>query len=567
MAYNGTNTIHPSFNWNLAYDNYIHVALWGNDTLGDGTKFKPYRTIQKGLNITANNGNVAVGAGTYRETLSWGKVVNLYADGQAIIDLTYTSLNGNNFRSNVVGFTIRNGSLLHTTDFALQFTNCRFENTNNKMSINNSYVYTQNCTFWNHTGNLSIHNPEGAFARGCSYYNFGSITIPAYGSNIYPGLLDRCIFHTGDIYFNVAPLFDYSCFFNCRFAIAGVAAGTPQIYATILDLRVALTAKWGGDYLKNSYFEDPQFNNPTIGDLSLALNSPAKNMTFLGDYIGSTSIGKGLKADVDPLISNFDNASKVNLDIGTEGYLSLSNVNLNGYITSKPLPNLEGRNILGLPLFGEFGDRNGEYIDATPDIDWTGSYQAGDELAVGSIYWVDPAGGPITYNGAIIQPNERFPVVTDALTFTTTSTPSGFVREIIEAPTRMNIEARFTNGYNLLQPNQDILTEGHWFFVEGGETDTTRYNEVTYYGGQFIKGSGNIFTGIPVREVFKNTDMYQYYQTVGTLTCNRVGNVTTGEITKGNGDRDFDRATANGFKINSKFMQIRYTMQAKNLKP
>ena len=70
-----------------------------------------------------------------------------------------------------------------------------------------------------------------------------------------------------------------------------------------------------------------------------------------------------------------------------------------------------------------------------------------------------------------------------------------------------------------------------------------------------------------MREVFKNTDIYQYYQTVGTLTCNRVGNVITGEITKGNGDRDFDRATANGFKINSKFMQIRYTMQAENLKP
>lgn len=116
-----------------------------------------------------------------------------------------------------------------------------------------------------------------------------------------------------------------------------------------------------------------------------------------------------------------------------------------------------------------------------------------------------------------------------------------------------------------MKNNGDTLVNTYWYFLSAG---TATLSGNSYTAGQFIKGDGTSVTssGATIEEVF-TTDAYQFYETFGTLACNRTGNVFTGTITKGNGDPSFDRTTANVFKIASKHIQIRYTIQANNLIP
>jgi len=581
MAYSGSNTIHASINWNPAYDAYKHVAMWGNDTLGDGTKTKPYRTIGKAMS-NATVLNVVIGAGTYRESIftpastgAW----NLVADGNVIIDVSNNSLfsTSSSFTNAVITGIYFRGSgnfvAASTAEPTIAFTSCTFEGCHFALKYAGSQTY---CTY------LNAPNIQSG-TSGC----YGSFTYCTFFAsnmafNVRGNLFTKCIFSTCIILWSTdinSPWagFTYINLYNTSQKFPGQSVFTN--YSDTTTLKAALTAlsnpaSFPTTVVNNLFYVDPLFNNSAHLDVSIALTSPCKNMAYDGTIIGSKPIGINFAASTNATSSAFDNASLVNMTIDpTTAALTMTNTALLAQATLKPFANLFGRNFQYLPNYGFFSDRSGQYIDATPDMDLTGVYSAGDALTDGRIYIVDGSGGQIIYGGTTLAVGDRFTCKSATATVFTNVSVAGYVREIIEAPTRQNIEARFSNGTGTFKANGDILTTGSWYHLSAG---SAVLSGVTYNAAlqtnpiqTYIKGDGTAITltGATLEEVFTAADPYLYYESFGQVTCNRTGNVITGSITKGNGDPSFDRTTGNIFKISSKHCQTRYTMQPSNLIP
>lgn len=556
--YGGTNTIHASFNWNSTYDSYTHVASWGNDTTGDGTKKYPYRTLTKALQIGSN---IVVGSMTIREifTGTLHTTTNvIVGDGNVIIDVTNGTFYGGSAIFTFINITLRGSG---SSSFipggvggSALLTNCTFDGAM-YAPYGISYTTFTNCTIKNITAAYSI----GAGTATLTYTTFYNCSHISTAIPLTKCIISTCTFDSLGL-----QSVTYCDFYNTYIKFNGT--GTSTNYTTFSAFSAAyVTAGGTAANLIALYFIDPQFNNPTIGDLTLAIASPAKNLSYYGDIIGAQNIGISLVANTNAATSAFDNSSLVNMTIdGTTGALTMTDTSQNSQATSKPFANLAGRYIAGLMTYGFNSDRNGEFIDATSDVDLTGTYAAGDTLTTDRIYIVDGSGGSINYNGTAYAVGDRFTCKSAASTFSNVSV-AGYVREIIEGPTRNNVEARFSNGTGTFKNNGDTLTSGYWYYLSAG---TATLSSVAYTAGQFIKGDGTAVSssGATIEEVF-TTDAYQYYECVGALTCNRSGNVFTGAITKGNGDPSFDRTTANVFKINSKYGQTRYTIQSNNLTP
>lgn len=563
----GTSTIHATFNWNPLYDSYIHVAMWGNDATGDGTKKYPYRTIKKAFDSGATL--MVIGSGVYREPTfaNPGGDFTMVADGNVIIDVTDNALFSVGAVFRFTGLYFRGaGGFVNSSGVSSGsvMTNCTFDNT-----IFSSAFYTvpcTNCTFLNFTG---INVVLGDNFIYCTFFN---CTLQ-YGSQNNGNGITKCIFKDCYITFSSNPYnanvgyFSYNNLYNTYLKLLGTS--TYVLFTDLGTLKAAVTAAGATQYTAAAfsfvYFIDPMFNNEAVGDLTLAITSPCKNMASDGTLIGAHSIGVNLIASTTSATSAFDNSSAVNITIdATSGALTLTDNTQNASIVTKPIANLSGRNIASLSTFGFYSDRNGEYIDSTADLDYTGLYAAGDALTTDRVYLVDDSGGQIVYNTATLAVGDRFTCKSAASTFTNVSVDA-FVREIIEAPTRNNIEARFSNGTGTFKTNGQNLTTGYWYYLSAG---TATLSSVSYTAGQYIKGDGTAvtLTGATLEEVF-TTDAYQFYESFGGLTCNKAGNVSTGAVTKGNGDPAFDRTTANIFKLAYKHIQIRYTIQVANLIP
>jgi hypothetical protein len=573
MSYTGTNIIHATFNWNPAYDSYKHVALWGNDTIGDGSKTKPYRTITKAMSSNTVL-NIVIGAGTYREAAfaPTNSAWNIQADGNVIIDVSNTSLFSAAF-SIISGFLTGiyfrgSGNFVCLTlgDPSATFLNCTFENCH----WSNKYLGTQTyCTYINAPNIQPVLNGSYCSYSYCTFSNCFLTFLPR-NNNIFT----KCIFSNCSILWTTdgssAGWFGvtYNNLYNTGMKFP--SQSTYTVYTDINTLKTAITALASTSFpptaVNNLYFLDPLFSNPSHGDLSLSLTSPCKNMAYDGTIIGSKSIGLNFVASTNSAISAFDNSSLVNTTIdGTTGALTMTDATQLALATLKPFSNLLGRNILSLPNFGFFSDRSGQYIDATPDLDLTGVYTAGDTLTDSRVYIVDGSGGQIVYGGNTLAVGDRFTCKSSVATVFSNLSVASYVREIIEGPTRNNIECRFSNGTGTFKINGDTLTTGYWYYLSSG---TATLSSLSYSAGQYIKGDGSAVstsTGI-IEEVF-TTGGYQYYELFGQITCNRVGNVSTGAIIKGNGDPSFDRTTANMFKIADKHCQLRYTIQPANLIP
>lgn len=307
---------------------------------------------------------------------------------------------------------------------------------------------------------------------------------------------------------------------------------------------------------------NPVFNNIDIKDYSLSLSSPARNMSYFGTYIGAYSITKALAVKATASLSAFDNSSAINLTIA-DNSLTLIDVDSVASIVTKPIDNTAGRELQRLLTFGINADRNGEYVDSTVDLANT-TISAGTNLATSTPYLVEV--GTITYDGNVYNAGQRFTSKSSSPGTFTTAT-GGVLREILEAPARENVEARFSDGALTTVDNTATLEELAWYFVEG---NAATYNGNSYAVGTFIKVLTGItsFTGTGLlRKVFSDADAYFYFEINQKPTSNNVGNSRTGAIVRGNGDKDFDRTAANVFPISKKFIQLRYTIQVNNLTP
>jgi hypothetical protein len=170
--------------------------------------------------------------------------------------------------------------------------------------------------------------------------------------------------------------------------------------------------------------------------------------------------------------------------------------------------------------------------------------------------------GSITYNSQTYVVGDTFTSAATSLSFTTST--GGVIREILQAPSRQNIEMRFNDNTATINNTGTIVTDT-WYYVQSG---TATYNSHTYNTGEFFKGLTGVtsFTGTGILvATFASGDPYFLFESGTIVSTNNTGNSRTGAIVKGNGHESFDRTTANVFPVNSKFIQIRYTIQVSNL--
>ena len=311
----------------------------------------------------------------------------------------------------------------------------------------------------------------------------------------------------------------------------------------------------------HSIFADPQFNNPSIGDYTLSFSSPAKNASYFGTPIGCNSVGYSLKARAVEADGGFDFSTNVNLNIADDS-ITIVDTSQIASIETKVIVNSIGRELSNLPTFGFNADRNGQYIDSIPDLSGLTVSAGATALSMNTPYFVGV--GDIQYSGNVYLPGDRFTTGSTDTGFTTTS--SGVVFEILEAPERHTVMARFSNGDGFIYSGATV-TPGYIYFVDGA---TMSYNGLTYSVGSTFKAvnSGTV-SGGGTLIIAMSTESYQHYEIGIKPYSNNVGDVRTGAIIRGNGDPNYVRGGINvtEFPINSKFIQIKYILQISNLTP
>jgi hypothetical protein len=560
---------------NVRPTNWAYVALSGNDSTGNGSRQLPFRTINKAATTV---GNVVAGSGVYRETITTQLSI-LVGDGEVVIDPTLINLGAfANSTGNFYNLKVQGAAYLGIAGNPFILNDCFFDG-----------VTPGERTQYNYNGNTLTNS---IFAR--TSINFSSdnyltrTSLTFYRCNIAIGnnysavnAFNNCIFVECNILFTaLVTSIDYSLFWNCNFFFgsgSGYSGTTvPQVFYPsippqtgwfqtndINTFRTQFIAKFGSPAvtpLAHCIMADPKFNNAAIGDFTLAMDSPARNLSFNGTYVGARSIAFALKARATESAGDFDFSSITNLTVA-DNSITFTNPASDAQVDTKVIGNLITRELARIPVYGFSADRNGQYIDSMADLAGS-TLAAGGTLGVPVPYLVETAA--ITYNGAVYTPGQRFTTVTGVTTFTTVA--GGVVREILEAPQRHTLMARFGDGGGPIAAGA-ALVAGNWYSVLAGSVTQAG---VTYNAPAIFKAlTTQAFTGNGTVEIAMSSEAYQQYEPYLKPTSNNVGDARTGAIVRGNGDPDYVRGGlgVKEFPINTKYMQFRYYLKANNLKP
>ncbi|WP_183573848.1 hypothetical protein HDF18_08485 [Mucilaginibacter sp. X5P1] len=558
--------------------NAIYIALFGNDTTGNGSRQYPLRTIAAAFAAYPGFRNMfIVASGVYREAVNGGML--LVGDGDVVID--GTGLNPYFFTSTgnfCVSYNIRFRGFVffNTVDYTSSHTNSIFEGVSpgspgygNANLLQKSIVLNTTVFF---DGGDSGNNIQ--FNQIINNTFSGSNVV--FQNNVYNQQLgvNTCIFYQCNIYFASIPNFiDYCLFYQCNFRFdtsivnpfpatfyPNVPPGFTQ-YANIAALQAACNSAYGSSLVfTNCQMTDPLFNNPAIGDYSLAFASPAKNMSYQGTYAGAESIAYPVKVSATETGGSFDFSSIVNLSV-TNNSVTLTDPTQNGSIKTKLIVNSSGRQIEKLPIYAYNADRNGQYIDSIADLSAT-YMNAGDTLDTPVPYLVE--NGALSYNGNSYQPGERLTTVTGITTFS--SVNGGTLREITEAPQRHTIMARFSDGGAIVNAGSALI-DGYWYYISAGSVS---YNGIVYNTGSSFKAVNTTpFSGTGTVIIALGTEAFQHYEPGIQPTSNNEGDSRLGTIIRGNGDPAYVRGGYNiqEFPINSRFIQLYYIINVNNLKP
>lgn len=193
--------------------NWYVSAIGGNDTTGDGTPHRPFKTVNKAvLSAVANgaaNQSIVIGTGIYNEELdkSDGTVyIEFKGDGKVIFDGTgvtygtdtswvYSTMKNVTFANYINFIASINGSNFQ------QWTNCNFINILEFWPLNqaNAYTYVRNfdsCKF------ISCAHSASPYIRGVQFTNchFHDSALMSsngnYSGNTYLTKYMNCIFTT-----------------------------------------------------------------------------------------------------------------------------------------------------------------------------------------------------------------------------------------------------------------------------------------------------------------------------------------------------------------------------------
>jgi len=552
---------------------WCYVALFGNDTTGNGSRQYPFRTITKASSIATLGTFIVLGSGVYREAtpITGSITFILVGDGDVTIDLNYignltTAVNQCPGCYNIKVIGTGTSTLAGVTTF---FTNsscvdCYFNGASPSVSGFYGSPNVSNNIFTN------VYNILGD-GTSTKYSNCTFNCTKAYFPNDATVYFTQCIFVGCNIsgFSNCFSKSNYTLFYQCNFNFTGSKLGGvtyPSVptgysyYSNIIDLQSAGLTAYSTPIFNGCIIADPVFNNSNIGDYSLSFSSPAKNLSYFGTYVGARSIAYPIKANSTESAGTFDFSTNVNLTVGNDS-IALIDVTQNGSIKTKMIVNMTGRQIQRFPIYGFNADRNGQYIDSISDLD-TNVRNAGDTLTIPASYLVET--GAITYNSVPYQPGDRLTTIAGQTTFNTSV--SGTLREILEAPERHTIMARFSDGGSSINAG-DALIENYWYYVVTG---SATYNSITYNAGSGFKAvDTNPFTGLGSVILALSNQSFQHYEPGIQPTSNNTGDSRTGAIIRGNGDPNYVRGGygIQEFPINSKFIQLYYIINVSNLKP
>lgn len=569
-------TIDPSAD-NVKPDNAVYVALFGNDVTGNGSRQYPLKTIQAATTRYGGSGlYMILGSGTYREQITSGTIdFKIVGDGDVTIDCSYFGVFNNNstigasYNVNWIGSgdsmvrSSSSGVTVDSTTDGLYFG----INDQNYKSGNVYKNITQPFHLFGDTSGRIFS------ADTCTFYNCQGIEIWQDGNYAVGCIFYKCNISAFQLKF--MALMQYCLFYECNFKITdGWGNETPNYNPTYPDepdgftnftdidsLRAAMMAYDAAivNPLRGCVITDPKFNNPAIGDFTLTFDSPAKNLSYLGTFVGAKSIAQKMNVSATESDGEFEFESAINVTINDDS-ITFTDPTADAQIDTKVIVNIIGREISRLSSYGFNADRNGQYIDSIPDLS-SSIYLPGNALPAMMPFIVEA--GAITYNGDIYQPGDRATTISGAGAFSTSE--GGVIREILEAPERHTIMVRFSNGGDTVTTG-DALTDGNYYYVVSGAVS---YNGIDQGVGTVFKAGGtDPFTGAGKVITAFSTESFQHYEPGIKPTSNNVGDSRTGAIIRGNGDPAYIRGGLGiqEFPINQKFIQVRYYIRANNLK-
>ncbi|MBB5395637.1 hypothetical protein [Mucilaginibacter sp. AK015] len=570
---------------NVRPSGFAYVALFGNDTTGNGSRQLPYRTITTAY-AACGNATYILGSGVYREgniTLTIG--ISIIGDGDVILDATLFSWF---FRTNANGLAfVYNIKLRGSTALTSGFTTGTvFKD----ITVDKVYLLgpagptpAYNMQVGSNTLTSCVISNASFNVDGWKgiIRQFSNITLykcdvtfltDAVGANNY---MYACIFSNCNIYFKYTPTFiDYSLFYQCNFKFGGITPtfdkttfypSLPTGYTYMSDIATiraaAITAfGYNNQNFNNCVVANPLFNNPDIGDFTLGFASPAKNLSYFGTYVGARSIAYTIRARAIEAEGDFDFSSNTNINL-EDDIITINNKLIDASIDTNCITNGIQRVLKSIPIFGFNADRNGQYIDSIADLG-TMTKSPGDTLNVPASFIVEV--GAIVYNSTTYQPGARLTTVAGQTTFATTA--SGLLREILEAPERHTVQLRFGNGGDLI-PVGTAVTNGYWYLVESG---SITYNSKEYISGQTFKAvDTNAFSGFGTVRLALSTEPFNHFEPGVQPTTNNIGDIATGLPLRGNGDPAYVRGGIgiNEFYVNARFLQFRFNIRVSNLKP
>jgi hypothetical protein len=601
-----TKTIPNTAN-NVVPDSQVgYVALWGNDITGNGSRLKPWATIQKAID-TINNSTqyIIVGSGFYNQYFSrtTGTTNIIIGDGHVIFDgnnlpltpgpnptyPTYLFKKTSTANIGFIGITIKNyinviecpinfsdlSTLSGNNSVNTIFYNCLVENcqriTNRMLpSSVNDGLWSENTVFYNiQKACLFRINPAAGYERlpihktsfiKCKavYLDFSTVTSDVFiRDNVFLST-NIWIYNDGA---NSLNSFDFFSFYNCnwRFGTSGL---TPQLSENDIN-SVGF----------------PDFGNPGSIPANYQYISDVATLKYQFEVVfGAYSVPfmENVIAS-DPLINIQEDIADVSLN-------PLSPVRSGAAGTGIAIVQRTPNTPSG--VFGpEFGAR-GVGIPIRSGVNF-------DNSTIDNLSLID--------NG-------------DSDFYTLTSTASlGYIRsEVINLVTfkEINMLDFFGNiGYLSGQYITDNDNLGTPVTIAASPSITTLTNDqayvvaydspepITFFGSSpIILFPGDKFTAVSgenqaqsefgVAKVIPITDANNYdfvYMRISQIPfasnagsptffkykinqkpmCNRVGNFPTGDIVAGNADTSFDPSVA--FPVRAKYVQIEFTIQNNNL--
>lgn len=313
--------------------NACYVALFGNDATGNGSRIKPYKTLKRVFDLNLQGYSfVILGSGVYREIATGyniGNQTTIVGDGDVTIDASYFTggLWANNYCCGFCNITLKGNGImaLGVNQVNGNLLDCVLDGIGLPSNMSTTITKMVNVVIKNFfslmkfTAVLTLDN--------VMFHRCSNITYEPTNS---PSVVTRStIFSECNIYFKNANLLQnisYSLFHRCNFKVGTstyetinkIYPLTPLGYSYIETLQELID--FYKDYFGVSYnifqgctIADPKFNNPEIGDFSLAFDSPAKNLSYFGTYVGAQSIGYPIKASTTEASGDFDFSTAVNM--------------------------------------------------------------------------------------------------------------------------------------------------------------------------------------------------------------------------------------------------------------